>query len=94
MSERKTIKNPLTIIYIFAGISEVSLTCSIPLINSQLQEIFIWFLVGFPVMIVVLFFITLFFRPEVLYAPSDFKNEENFLISLKLKNQRRSKKQG
>lgn len=92
MNKNKFIKNPLTIIGIFSGIAEVSSTCAIGLVNHNLQNIFIWFVIGFPVMIVLLFFITLIFRPEVLYAPSDFRNEENFLISMKIRNQRKMKK--
>jgi uncharacterized tellurite resistance protein B-like protein len=37
---------------------------------------------AFPTIIVALFFITLNFNPKVLYAPSDFRNEENFLNTL------------
>lgn len=37
---------------------------------------------AFPTLIVILFFATLNFNPKVLYAPSDFRNEENFLNTL------------
>jgi len=92
MNNRKFIKNPLTIIGIFSGIAEVSIVVAIKLVNPELQYIFMWFVIGFPLMIVTLFFLTLIYRPEVLYAPSDFRNEENFLISMKYKKQRRQKK--
>lgn len=74
-----TVKNPLTIIAIFAGIAEVSGTGILPFIDATNQQIFIYFLVGFPVLLVILFFVTLNFNNSVLYAPSDFTNEENYM---------------
>ena len=74
------VKNPLTIIAIFAGIAEVSGTIITPFIDKELQGIFIYFLIGFPTILVVLFFVTLWFKSNVLYAPSDFSNEENYVI--------------
>lgn len=73
------VKNPLTIIAVFAGIAEVSGTIVTPLLLPAQQSIFIWFLIFFPILLIVLFFLTLNFNPKVLYAPSDFKNEDNFL---------------
>lgn len=77
-----TIKNPLTIIGIFAAISEISGTAILPFISSSNQATYMWFLIIFPVLLIVLFFITLNFNHRVLYAPSDFKNEDNFVRSL------------
>ncbi|EIU6832497.1 hypothetical protein L5168_004504 [Vibrio parahaemolyticus] len=76
-----TIKNPLTIIAIFAGIVEISATLVLPFIEPDIQAIYIWFLIGFPSCLVVMFFLTLNFNNAVLYAPSDFTNDENFLAS-------------
>lgn len=73
------IKNPLTIIAIFAGIAEVSGTTVIAFLQLGQQEIFIWFLIFFPTLLIVLFFITLNFNPKVLYAPSDFENQDHFM---------------
>jgi hypothetical protein len=73
------IKNPLTIIAIFAGIAEVSGTIVLPFVNAVNQSIFIWFLILFPTLLVVVFFLTLNMNNKVLYAPSDYKNEENYL---------------
>lgn len=74
-----TIKNPLTIIAIFAGIAEVSGTAILPLISDQNQLIFIYFLISFPLLLIVLFFITLNFNNKVLYAPSDYRDESNYI---------------
>lgn len=75
----KKISNPLTIIAIFAGLAEVSGTLVLPFLNGESQELYIWFLMVFPTVLVVLFFLTLNFNHKVLYAPSDFQDEENFL---------------
>lgn len=77
-----TIKNPLTIIAIFAAIAEISGTIVLPFINAEHQGLYIWFLMIFPLVLVVTFFLTLNFNHKVLYAPSDYKNEDNFLRSL------------
>lgn len=75
------IKNPLTVIAIFAAIAEISGTTVLPFIESENQGIYIWFLMLFPVFLVGIFFVTLNFNHKVLYAPSDYKNEDNFLKS-------------
>jgi hypothetical protein len=77
------IKNPLTIIAIFAAIAEISGTVVLPFISESNQGTYIWFLMLFPLLLVVLFFLTLNFNHKVLYAPSDFKDEENFFKSFK-----------
>lgn len=74
-----TVKNPLTIIAIFAGIAEVSGTAILPFLQNQSQSLYVWFLMILPILIVILFFITLNWNHKVLYAPSDFKNEDNFV---------------
>ncbi|MUH96462.1 hypothetical protein GNP63_07855 [Aliivibrio fischeri] len=73
------VKNPLSVIAIFAGIAEISGTMVLPHISPGNQEIFIWFLMTFPFSLVILFFITLNWNYKVLYAPSDFKDEEHFV---------------
>ncbi|WP_407559676.1 hypothetical protein [Vibrio parahaemolyticus] len=73
------VKNPLTVIAMFAGIAEISGTIVLPFIDVANQAIYIWFLMLFPVILISLFFITLNFNHRVLYAPSDYKNESHFL---------------
>lgn len=79
---REKISNPLTIVGIFAGIAEVAGTTVISFLPNELQIIFIWFVMVFPVLLVLLFFITWNFNPTVLYFPSDYQNEDNFLTLL------------
>ena len=78
----KTISNPLTIIAIFAGLAEVAGTVALATVSPELQRVFVWFVMIFPFCLVCLFFFTLNFNPKVLYAPSDFRNDDNFLRAL------------
>ncbi|WP_299781248.1 hypothetical protein [uncultured Formosa sp.] len=76
------INSPLTIIAIFAALAEVNATIAIGLINENLHYIFIWFVIGFPTLLVILFFITLNYNTKVMYSPSDFREDKNFIDSL------------
>lgn len=79
MTERvKFISNPLTIIAIFAALAEINATVSIGLVDKELQETFIWFVILFPTLLIVMFFLTLNFNTKVIYAPSDYKTDESF----------------
>lgn len=78
-----SVKNPLTVIAIFAGIAEVSGSAVLPLIDPANQTLYIWFLMLFPFALIGIFFLTLNFNHRVLYAPSDFKDEDNFVNILK-----------
>jgi hypothetical protein len=74
------VKNPLTIVAIFAAITEVSASVVLPLLTSKNQNTYLWFLILFPTGLVSVFFYALINHYEKLYAPSDFKNEENFML--------------
>lgn len=76
-----TVKNPLTVIAMFAAIAEISGAAVLPFIAEKHQGVYIWFLMLFPLMLIVAFFLTLNFNHGVLYAPSDYKDEKNFLKS-------------
>jgi maltodextrin utilization protein YvdJ len=78
----KAVNNPLTIIAIFAALAEIAGTVALKMVAPEFQGIFIWFVMGFPTLLIILFFLTLNFNPKVLYAPSDFKDEVNFLNTL------------
>ena len=79
MSAISHIKNPLTIIGIFAGIVEISANIVLPLLSESNQTTYMWFLMLFPTGLVVIFFAILNWNHGVLYAPSDYKDEENFV---------------
>lgn len=82
IEKMRSVSNPLTIIAIFAALAEVAGTVVLALVDQSIQSTFVWFVMLFPTLIVGLFFITLNFNPKVLYAPSDFKDEDNFLQTM------------
>lgn len=79
----KKISNPLTIIAIFAALAEVNATVVLGLLDESVQPVFIWFIMIFPILLVLCFFGTLVFKNRVMYSPSDYKNDESFLNTLK-----------
>lgn len=76
-----TVRNPLTIIAMFAAIVEISGTAVLPFLAEIHQGVYIWFLMLFPLLLVTTFFLTLNFNHRVLYAPSDYRDEKNFVQS-------------
>lgn len=76
------INNPLTIIAIFAALAEINATIAIGLIDKSLHYIFIWFIIAFPTILVISFFLTLNFNTKVMYSPSDYKEDRSFMDSL------------
>lgn len=78
----KKIGNPLTVIGVFAGLAEIAMITALGLVDKDLQPTFIWFVMGFPFLLVILFFLTLNFNAKILYAPSDFKDEKNFIQAI------------
>lgn len=79
MSTISHIKNPLTIIGIFAGIVEISANIVLPLLDPPQQSTYLWFLMVFPTLLVLAFFGTLNFNHVALYAPSDYNNDKGFM---------------
>ena len=79
MKTQRKISNPLTIIAIFAGLAEINGTVVLSLVPVDLQEIFVWFIILFPSLLVIIFFVTLNWNPKVLYSPSDFLKDESFI---------------
>jgi hypothetical protein len=77
------VRNPLTVVAIFAGIAEVSGSVVLPFVASENQRLYIYFLIWFPIYLVTLFFLVLLCKHKVLYAPSDFKDDKSFMELLK-----------
>ena len=78
----KQVSNPLTLIAIFASLAEIAATSVLPMVEGAVQGVFVWFVMLFPVLLVALFFATLNWNHSVLYAPSDYTDETNFLRAL------------
>lgn len=79
------ISNPLIIIAIFAGLAETLATVALIKLPSDVQIIFVFFVMLFPTMLVILFFYVLYFKNKVLYAPSDYENQMHYLEANQLK---------
>lgn len=79
---KKRITNPMTIIAIFATLSETSAAVSLPFLDDEEKEIYVWFLISFPFYLLFLFFATLNFNYRSLYSPSDFEKDEHFLKAM------------
>jgi len=71
------INNPFTVIAIFSMLTEASAAVSLPYIDIEHQNIYIWFLVVFPTLLVTLFFLTLNFNNKTLYTPSDLSKADS-----------------
>lgn len=56
--------------------------------DSQYTVYFVWFVILFPSTIAILFFITLWFKREGLYSPSDFREDTSFLSLIRKKVER------
>lgn len=76
---KQRITNPMTVIAIFATLSETSAAVSLPFLDNEEREIYIWFLISFPFYLLLLFFATLNFNYRSLYAPSDFEKGKHFI---------------
>jgi hypothetical protein len=79
MSYPKKLTNPITLIALFATLSETSAAISLPFLDSDDRDLYVWFLISFPFYLLLLFFVTLNFNYRSLYAPSDFQDENNFV---------------
>ncbi|WXF86643.1 hypothetical protein WDV92_21085 [Pseudomonas syringae pv. atrofaciens] len=79
------VSNPLTVVAIFSTLAEGFATISLINLPPEIQSVFVYFVMIFPVLIVGIFFALLNWNHTVLYAPSDFENEEMYIESLKLK---------
>lgn len=79
------IKNPLTVISVFAALSEAFACYALPKLAPNMQIIFVWFVIGFPLVLILLFFATLNWNHKALYAPSDYKSDDTFLKTFELR---------
>jgi len=79
------VSNPLTIIAIFAGLAEALATIALVQLPPEIQSIFVYFVMAFPSGIVVLFFYVLYFKNTVLYAPSDYADQNHYLEANQIK---------
>jgi len=77
-----SIRNPLTIIGLFSSITEGLSIYALPKLTEDNQNIFIWFIVLFPSLLVGGFFFTLVKHHTKLYSPSDFDSKDvDFILA-------------
>jgi tetratricopeptide (TPR) repeat protein len=75
-------RNPIGVIALFVFFIEAIATTSLKFLldaGSPYIGHIVFFMLGFPVLLVVLFFGTLWMRRESLYSPSDFREDANFM---------------
>lgn len=85
-------KNPLGIIALFIsliyGFACLVLSTSLKNLGGQAERLpLIWFIIIFPVLILIGFIYLVVNHHEKLYAPSDYRDETNFIKTLDAKNQ-------
>lgn len=74
--------NPLWIIFAFFSFSEVVLGVAVFNTAGAIQVALSCFVIAFPVFIAAVFFLILWFRPEYLYAPGDFRKDESYVKTM------------
>lgn len=75
------VRNPLSVIAIFAGVAEVCGAAVLPQLDGEAQAKFMLFVMFFPCALVGLFFYILWFKAKVLYAPADYKDDANYMAA-------------
>jgi tetratricopeptide (TPR) repeat protein len=78
------IKNPMTIISLFVGLVEVVLSVSLFALSDNLKSVIVWFIVLFPTLNAIAFFIVLCLFPQNFYGPHDYHDDQSYLSSLHL----------
>lgn len=78
---RGHVGNPLTLIAVFAGLSEAVSAAALPFVEGAGQTPLIWFVILFPSALVLMFFVTLWTTPNRLYGPADFRTDEGFMAA-------------
>ncbi len=61
------VKNPLAMVAVFSSISEIAMAFVITKLSENLQEVFIWFVMCFPTVLVFIFFYILYNKPAVFF---------------------------
>lgn len=72
-------QNPLAVIALLIGVVEAALSYPVTMLSGTNQTIFVWFMVGFPSLLMLGFYLTVWFRPGHLYSPKDYAKDETFL---------------
>ena len=74
--QRSHVGNPLTLMAIFAGLSESVGAAVLPLVDPAAQAKLVWFVILFPTVLMALFFVTLWTDAKLLYGARDLDTDE------------------
>ncbi len=69
----------INIIAIFVSLAEVAGVVMITKVPLEIQTIFIWLVMIFPIILVSLFFLVFYKKTMNFYSPDCYKNEDNFV---------------
>jgi hypothetical protein len=72
-------QNPLTVIAALIGVVEAAFAYPVTKLSGFNQSVFVCFMVGFPVLLLLCFFFTVWFTPGHLYGPRDYTRDDSFL---------------
>lgn len=75
------IRNPMTVIALFVGLTELGLGLALPEVSDNLQSPLLYFMMGFASLVAVAFFIILYCRPHHFYSPTDYRSDESYLVA-------------
>jgi tetratricopeptide (TPR) repeat protein len=78
------VRNPLSVIALFVLLVEAIATVTLVNVAAQpmIARPLVWFIVGFPTLIALLFFATLWWRHQFLYSPMEYRSDESFLAAM------------
>lgn len=82
MNRKPRPQNPLGIVALFVTLVEAMATVSLKLAldsESAYAGHIVWFIMLFPVLLLLLFFGTLWVKRESVYSPGDFRDDQSFL---------------
>jgi|SRR5882724_8125256 len=72
-------QNPLTVIAALIGVVEAAFAYPVTKLTGANQTVFVYFMVGFPSLLLLCFFATVWFKPAHLYGPRDYTQDDSFL---------------
>lgn len=72
-------QNPLAVISSLIAVVEAAFSYPVTRLSGSNQTVFVTFMVGFPVLLMACFFVTVWFKPGHLYAPKDYASPTDFL---------------
>ena len=75
--------NPLTVIGSLIGVVELAFAYPVTQLSGSNQTIVVIFMVGFPILLLLAFFLIVWFRPGHLYGPKDYSKDESFLEGIR-----------